>query len=87
MNCTYAVIIITLSAIFTAVIGHAILTLPKAHHSIRCVAHDCGIECVLRGIIRKNPSADIIVLNKSHSADTHKLLRIMKRDFPQINII
>ena len=61
----------------------------KKYESILTYA-ECGdddIECRLRAIMRKNPNSEIIVVDKSQSAETRIILEKLADDYPEIHVL
>lgn len=44
------------------------------------------VECRIRDIMRKNPNAEIIVFDKSRSAEVAEILAKIQQDNPEIHI-
>lgn len=86
MNIYYLLFVIFSVIAFFAVI---IFALKRESYSFKMVksGNDRNIEARLRLLMRKNPRAEIVVINNSTLSETAEILKKMQYDFPRIHII
>ncbi|MDD6735989.1 MAG: hypothetical protein PUE13_06750 [Clostridiales bacterium] len=87
MNSLFISLILVLTVIFIIISADALLS--RKYSCIMTFAGkgDDDIECELRELMRKNPKSEIIVVDKTQSAETHTVLEKLEQDFPEIHII
>jgi len=75
-----------LASIFFAILLFALRSESYSFKTIRA-GNDRNIEARLRLLMRKNPRAEIVVINNSAISETAEILEKMQYDFPRIHII
>jgi hypothetical protein len=66
-----------------------IFAIKRESYSFKIIksGNDRNIEARLRILMRKNPKAEIVVINNSTLSETAEILKKMQYDFPEIHII
>ena len=86
MNIYYSLFVILGAVIFTLI---PILAIKRKSYAFKVIksGNDENIEARLRILMKKNPRAEIVVLNNSTLSETSEILKKMQYDFPEIHIV
>lgn len=86
MNIFYSLFVLFSVIAFFMII---IFAIKRESYSFKIIksGNDRNIEARLRILMRKNPKAEIVVINNSTLSETAEILKKMQYDFPEIHII
>lgn len=86
MNIFYSLFVLFSVIAFFLII---IFAIKRESYSFKIIksGNDRNIEARLRILMRKNPKAEIVVINNSTLSETAEILKKMQYDFPEIHII
>ena len=80
-------VILILVVIFLIVSLDAILSRRISYVVTETEYFENCIEAQIRLMLKQNPNSEILLIDKTQSEETEKILSILSQDFPQIHII